>query len=409
MTVFDTKSTVLVTCPRAASSILAAEISALGFPVHSELAAAVETTATLRECMRLNLYLRTAHRVQYTLKTFTAIDADQMYSQVHSVPWEQWIRPDGYVSIGSHVVNNDSIRDTRYANVRVKDAIVDRMREKFGRRPDSGPDDTGIVVFLHWSGDDCTLYLDTSGEPLNRRGYRKLPCRAPMQETLAAATILASGWKGDTHFVNPMCGSGTLAIEAALIALNSAPGLMRDNYSFMHVPGYDPADWDALLDEAEANEAGELTIRIIATDIDRPTAEAAYKNAKAAGVERYIEFGVGDFSQTPLPVEAGLVIMNPPYGERLGDKELLGEMYRSIGDFFKNRCQGYMGYVFTGNPDLAKQVGLRTKRKIPFYTAKIECRLLEYELYDGTRKLKSETEQESGQESGQAPEISSEQ
>jgi putative N6-adenine-specific DNA methylase len=388
MNVFDTPSSVLVTCPRGAASVCAEELSALGFPVHSQLSAAVETTATLRECMRLNLYLRTAHRVQFVLKQFNASNADQMYAQVHAVPWELWIAPDGYLSIGSHVVNNDSIRDTRFANVRVKDAIVDRMRAKFDRRPDSGPESTGTVVFLHWSGDDCTLYLDTSGEPLNRRGYRKIPCRAPMQETLAAATILASGWKGDTHFVNPMCGSGTLAIEAALIALNSAPGLMRENYGFMHVPGYDPADWDALLDEAEANEKGELSIRIIATDIDRPTAESAYKNAMEARVERYIQFGACDFAETPIPEEGGMIIMNPPYGERLGDKETLGTLYAGIGDFFKQRCAGYMGYVFTGNPDLAKQVGLRTKRKLPFYTAKIECRLLEYELYGGTRKQK---------------------
>lgn len=388
MTVFDTRSTVLVTCPRGATSICADELRALGFPVHGELAAAVETTATLRECMRLNLYLRTAHRVQFVLKSFRASNADQLYSHIHAVEWEQWISPDGYISIGSHVVNNESIRDTRFANVRVKDAIVDRMRAKFGRRPDSGPDSTGIVIFLHWSGDDCTLYLDTSGEPLNRRGYRKIPCKAPMQETLAAATILASGWKGDTHFVNPMCGSGTLAIEAALIALNSAPGLMRENYGFMHVPGYDPADWDELLDEAEANEKGELSIRIIATDIDRPTAEAAYKNAKEARVEQYIQFGACDYAETPVPEEGGMVIMNPPYGERLGDKELLGPLYSGIGDFFKKHCAGYMGYVFTGNPDLAKQVGLRTKRKIPFFSAKIECRLLEYELYGGTRKQK---------------------
>lgn len=390
MTLFDTQNTVLVTCPRMAAPILADELRALGYPVTAELPAAVETRGTLRDCMRMNLFLRTAHRVQYTLKEFTAADADRMYAQVHMVPWEQWIAPDGYVSISSHVTNNDSIRDTRYANVRVKDAIVDRMRAKCGRRPDSGPDDTGTVVFLHWNGDACKLYLDTSGEPLNRRGYRKLPCKAPMQETLAAAAILATDWRGQGHFVNPMCGSGTLAIEAALIALNSAPGLMRENFGFMHVPGYDPADWDALLDEAEGAECGELEFRIIATDIDRPTAEAAYKNAKEARVERYIEFGACDFAETPVPEGGGIVIMNPPYGERLGDKNELGPMYGAIGDYFKNKCGGYTGYIFTGNPDLAKQVGLRTRRKVPFYSAKIECRLLEYELYDGTRKQKEE-------------------
>ena len=398
MSVFDISRPVLATCPRGAAPYLAQELAALGFPVGAEHTAGVETQATLRQCMRLNLHLRTANRIQYVLKRFRALDAEEMYRQVRDIPWEDYIAPQGYLTVDSYVTGNDSMRDTRFANVRVKDAVVDRLRGLSGVRPDSGPDATGTVLFLHWAGDSCTLYLDTSGEPLNRRGYRKLPCKAPMQETLAAAVILASGWRGTTHFVNPMCGSGTLAVEAALIALNSAPGLMRENFGFMHVPGYDPAEWDALLDEAEAAETGgDLPIRIIATDIDRPTAEAAYRNAKAAGVERYIELGTGDYSEVPVPELSaaegpGMVIMNPPYGERLGDKEQLGALYAGIGDFFKNRCRGYMGYVFTGNPELAKQVGLRTKRRLPFHTAKIECRLLEYELYEGTRKAKRDAE-----------------
>lgn len=386
MSIFNRKSEVLVTCPRGAAPILAEEIKKLHFPVKKEHTAAVETFTTMAGCMRMNLHLRTAHRVQFQLASFRARNADDVYKYVREyIEWDEIIAPDGYLSISSFV-QNDSIRDTRFANVRVKDAICDYMRDKHNCRPDSGPDQTGTVLFLHWVQNRCKLYLDTSGEPLNRRGYRKLPWKAPMSEPLSAASILVSGWDGESNVVNPMCGSGTLAIEAALIGLNSAPGLMRDNFGFMHLPGYDQSRWDKLLDEAESAEKGELNFRIIATDKDPDAIEAAKKNAVAAGVDRYIEFDVCDFRDTEVPEGGGIVIMNPEYGERLGDVRFLGDVYQAIGDFFKNKCQGYSGFIFTGNMDLAKKVGLRTFKRVTLFSAKIECRLLGYELYSGTKK-----------------------
>ena len=183
-----------------------------------------------------------------------------------------------------------------------------------------------------------------------------------------------------------MCGSGTLAIEAALIALDRAPGLLRSNYGFMHLKGFDESSWKTLRRKIRAEAKDRLDGRIIATDISQQAVEAAKKNAMTAGVDRFIEFGVCDFSETPVPTNGGVVILNPEYGERLGEIEKLKETYRKIGDFFKKKCQGYKGYVFTGNLDLAKKVGLRTKRRIPFYNGPIECRLLEYDLYEGSRK-----------------------
>lgn len=386
MSIFNRKSEVLITCPRGAAPVLAEEIRQRNFPVKHERIAAVETFTTMAGCMRLNLHLRTAHRVQFQLASFRAYNADDVYKYVREyIDWDEIIRPDGYLSISSFV-QNESIRDSRYANVRVKDAICDFMRDKHGRRPDSGPEQTGIVLFLHWVNNRCKLYLDTSGDPLNRRGYRKLPWKAPMSEPLGAASLLASGWDGKSNVVNPMCGSGTLAIEAALIGLNSAPGLMRDNYGFMHLPDFEQARWDSLLDEAEASENGELDFRIIATDKSAEAVEAAKKNAAAAGVDRYIEFDVCDFRDTEVPEGGGIVIMNPEYGERLGDVRYLGEVYQAIGDFFKQKCQGYNGFIFTGNLDLAKQVGLRTFKRLTFFSAKIECKLLGYQLYSGSKK-----------------------
>jgi putative N6-adenine-specific DNA methylase len=217
-----------------------------------------------------------------------------------------------------------------------------------------------------------------------------IPLKAPMQETLAAGVVLATGWEGKGNFINPMCGSGTLAIEAALIALERAPGLLRSNYGFMHLKEFDEFSWKALRRKTRAEAKERLNRRIIATDISQQAVEAAKKNAMTAGVERLIEFGVCHFSETPVPDGGGVVILNPEYGERLGEVEELKKTYREIGDFFKKKCNGYSGYIFTGNLDLAKKVGLRTKRRIPFFNGPIECRLLEYDLYEGSRKIKTQ-------------------
>jgi putative N6-adenine-specific DNA methylase len=208
-----------------------------------------------------------------------------------------------------------------------------------------------------------------------------------MQETLAAAVVLATDWKGDQNLINPMCGSGTLAIEAALIGLNRPPGLLRTNYGFMHWRGFDESSWKKLRHEAKSGSKKSLNGKIIATDIRQEAVEAAKNNAATAGVDRLMEFKVCDYSQTPIPEGGGVIVLNPEYGERSGDVEELKKTYQGIGDFFKKRCAGYRGYIFTGNFELAKHVGLRTKRRLPFFNSNIECRLLEYDLYEGTRKI----------------------
>ena len=380
------KRKVLVTCAKGVPPFLKQELLGLGFPVLSETVAGIETEGAIEDTMRLNLYLRTGHRVLLLLTEFTAADADALYHRVSEIPWENYIDENGYFSVASSV-DNPTIRDSRYANVKCKDAIADRIRERRARRPDSGSAQDGVVVNLYWKEDRCSLYLDTSGEPLSRRNYRKIPLAAPMQETLAAAVIMATGWNGGGHFINPMCGSGTLAIEAALIALNRAPGLLRGNYGFMHLKGFNKTLWNELRAEAEKRSREKTPgCRLIATDINKEAVEAARKNAAAAGVEHLIEFGVSDYSAGAVPEGGGVVILNPAYGERMGKVKELESVYEGIGDFFKQKCKGYTGYIFTGNPDLAKKVGLKATRRTPFFNGRIECRLMEYELYEGSRK-----------------------
>jgi putative N6-adenine-specific DNA methylase len=379
------KSRILVTCAKGIAPFLREELLLLGFPVLSETVAGIATEGTIDDTLRLNLLLRTGHRVLFLLREFTARDADVLYNAVSEIAWEEHIPEDGYVCVTSSV-DNPAIRDSRYANVKCKDAVVDRIREKYGRRPDSGPDQDRAVVNLHWKDDVCSIYLDTSGEPLSRRGYRKIPMMAPMQETLAAAVIRATGWKGSGHFINPMCGSGTLAIEAALAGLNRASGLLRDNFGFMHLKGFNKPLWNELRARAKKEARKTLGCRIIATDIRKEAVDAARKNAASAGVEHLIEFGICDYSVTSIPEGPGIVVLNPEYGERMGKISELEVVYRGIGDFFKQRCRGYTGYILTGNVNLAKKVGLRAKRRVQFFNGAIECRLLEYELYEGSRK-----------------------
>ncbi|MBF0327823.1 MAG: class I SAM-dependent RNA methyltransferase [Nitrospirae bacterium] len=385
------KNRILITCAKGAGFYLQEELRALGFPVLAETVASATTEGTMEDAVRLNLLLCTGQRVLYLVKKFVARDAAELYGEVSKIAWEDYIAEDGYLCVTS-TVDNPDIKDSRFANVKCKDAIVDRIRERLGQRPDSGPEQDRTVVNIYWKGDDCSLYFDTSGDPLSKRGYRKIPLKAPMQETLAAVVIKATGWDGSRNLINPMCGSGTLAIEAALAGLNRAPGILRNNYGFMHLKNYDKTFWDNLRANARKAAKKNLQGRIIATDIREEAVEAAKKNAATAGVEHLIEFKVCDFSQTDVPEGGGIVLLNPEYGERMGKIEELEATYKNIGDFFKQKCGGYSGYIFTGNLELVKKVGLRSKRKIQLFNGAIECRLLEYELYAGSRKTRQETE-----------------
>jgi len=377
---------ILVTCPLGLPPLLAGEIAALGLPAE-QLAAGVLTRGTMADAMRLNLWTRTGHRVLVEHARLRTADPDALYRALRGLPWEEIIPADGTLRVDSSV-RNDTVRDGRFANLRVKDAVVDRIQAERGRRPDSGPEGDGACLFLHWRDEAATIYLDTSGAPLSRRGYRKLPHAAPLQETLAAGIVLATGWDGGEaagHFLAPMCGSGTLAIEAALLGLGRAPGLLRPDFAFRHLLGFDAAAYEDLRREARS-AAKRLPVRIIATDIDPRAVAAARQNARTAGVEEHIEFAVCDFRAGEVPAGTGVCVLNPEYGARLGDAERLAPLYAGIGDFFKQRLAGWRGFVFTGNPDLAKRIGLKPRRRTPLFNARIECRLLEYELYAGTRR-----------------------
>ena len=380
----------LITCPRGLAPYLKQELDSLSVLVSEETPAGIWIDGDMTLAMRLNLQLRTANRVLVLLDTFKVSDPEDLYKIVMSMPWEKRIPADGYLSV---IANADtpSIRDTRFLGLKVKDAVVDRIRDKKGRRPDSGPELKGTVLNVYWADQECSIYLDTTGETLSKRGYRRLTHTAPMQEGLAAGVVMATGWHEniDTAFINPMCGSGTIAIEAALMALGRAPGATRLRFAFESLIGFDDAAWKKMRSEARVEARKSIPGRIIATDIDPKAVDIARRNAETAGVEQHIEFNVCDYKDTEVPDvsdKGGVVVMNPEYGRRLGEERELEGLYSGMGDFLKSRCKGYKGYIFTGNMALAKKVGLRTSSRREFYNGPIECRLLEYELYEGSRR-----------------------
>lgn len=381
----DRPGLIRITCAPGLAGYLQQEVEDLGHVVDSVQKTHIEITATPRDALRLNLMLRTAFNVLILLDDFMCADAEELYDRTAALPWEDMISPDEYLSVVSSV-NTPTITDWRYASLKVKDAIVDRVASVMGSRPDSGAQRDGFVVHLYWNQNRCQLFINTSGRKLADRGYRKIPHKAPMQETLAAAVVLATGYDGQVPLVNPMCGSGTLAIEAALIASGRPPGLLRSNFGFMHQRGFDDAAWQALRHEVKKVRNTATVGPIVATDIDPKAIWAARKNAETAGVDHVIDFSVCDFAETRIPEDKGIVLFNPEYGERLGHVAALEKTYKRMGDFFKQRCAGWTGFIFTGNLQLAKKVGLRVSRRLEFFNAKIDCRLLKYELYEGTRR-----------------------
>jgi 23S rRNA G2445 N2-methylase RlmL len=390
MQVFHTKNKVIVTCNKRLSSYLAEEVKDLGYTIIREFPTGVELNITLTECIKLNLNLRCASQILYCLNSFKANNPEELYQQLVEMPWEELIDFSGYFSVTSNV-DNPTITTPLFANLKVKDAIVDRFRAKKNIRPNSGSDANKTVVHLYWKDSEADIFLDTSGETLAKHGYRKIPGKAPMLEALAASTILSTKWDRKSPFVNPMCGSGTLAIEAALIATNRRPGLFRMNYGFMHILGYDEEVFFAERRILKEQVIKNIDLNIIATDISEDAVDVSRRNAKTAGVDTLITFEVCDFADTQVPEGGrGIVVFNPEYGERLGEHSKLEATYKRMGDFMKQHCKGYSGYIFTGNPDLAKKIGLKASRKIEFYNGKLDCRMLEYELYDGSRRPENE-------------------
>uniref|UniRef100_UPI00384CCED7 THUMP domain-containing class I SAM-dependent RNA methyltransferase n=1 Tax=Geomonas subterranea TaxID=2847989 RepID=UPI00384CCED7 len=367
------------TTAKGVEEALAAELVRLGVPDVTAESGGVRFAGGMEAAYRANLWLRTASRVLMTLAEFPCESPEELYREVRGISWERFLTPALTLAVDCNL-RDSTLTHSGFVALKTKDAIVDALRDHFGSRPSVDTKDPDLRVNVRLFKNRCTLSLDLSGEPLDRRGYRLDRHEAPLKENLAAALVELSGWDGGTPFVDPMCGTGTIAIEAALKALRIPPGLNR-GFGFQRWQGFDRALWDRIVAEARSGMLERLPAPVQASDLSHSAVGMAVQNAKRAGVLERLVLGRLPMAELEPPPGPGVLILNPPYGKRLGEVEALRPLYKEIGDTLKKRCRGYTAYLFTGNLELAKSVGLKATRRMVLYNGPIECRLLKYEMY----------------------------
>ncbi|MBO5881074.1 MAG: methyltransferase [Paraprevotella sp.] len=331
---------------------------------------------------RANFALRTAIRILKPIKHFKAESADEVYDAVKSVDWSLYLNNETSFAVDS-VVFSKEFRHSKFVAYKVKDAIVDYFREKTGTRPNISITNPDLRLNIHIAEYECTLSLDSSGESLHRRGYRQEAVEAPLNEVLAAGMILMTGWRGECDLIDPMCGSGTIAIEAALIARGMAPGLFRKEYAFEKWPDFDKDLFDHIYND-ESNEK-EFAHKIYGYDINRNAVDIATRNVKAAGLSKDIEIIQQDFHQFTQPKEKSIIITNPPYGERISTPDLLG-LYKMIGERLKHQFLDNDAWILSYREECFDQIGLKPSLKTPLYNGSLECEFRKYQIFSGKYK-----------------------
>ena len=362
--------------------VLAAELTALGADNIQMGRRMVSFTGDKEMLYRTNFCLRTALRILKPIKHFTATDADAVYEAVKDIRWEDYLDPAKTFAVDATVFSEE-FRHSKFVSYRVKDAIADYFREKTGKRPSVSITKPDVLLNIHIAQTDCTLSLDSSGESLHRRGYRQEAVEAPLNEVLAAGMILLTGWQGECDLIDPMCGSGTIPIEAALIARNIAPGVFRQGYAFENWPDFD-ADLLERIYNDDSQER-EFEHKIYGYDNSLKANAIAQRNVKAAGVGRDIVLKVQPFQQFEQPQEKALIITNPPYGERISSTDLLG-LYQMIGERLKHAFTGNTAWILSYRDECFDQIGLKASVRIPLQNGGLDCEFRKYELFDGKYK-----------------------
>lgn len=332
---------------------------------------------------KANLHCRTALRVLIPIVEFPIREADEIYTQALKTDWTQYLDLEQTFAIDPNV-NSEFIRHSNYASVKLKDAIADCFNKKMNRRPDVNPDHPDVLFHLHIDNFNVSISLDSSGESLNRRGYRTKGARAPLNEVLAAGMIMMTGWQGESDFYVPMCGSGTLAIEAAMIAQNLPAQFLRNDFGFMRWNNFDKEVWHKVK-KAAAEKIITAKHRIYASDADKWQLKVALENIENAGFEDVIETQVLDFIEARPQGESGVIVFNPPYGERMDEENLL-ILYKNIGDTLKHHWPGFTAWIISSNDEALKRVGLKAAKKIPLINGTLPCKFQRYDLFAGKRK-----------------------
>ncbi|GAB3572838.1 THUMP domain-containing class I SAM-dependent RNA methyltransferase [Hymenobacter daeguensis] len=368
--------------------LLADELYALGADITHVGSRAVEFIGDHRLLYETALWSRLSMRLLRPFAAFYAADEKALYREVSRIDWQDFIGPGQTFAI-TPVVNRSTFEHSLFVAQLTKDAIVDQFRARTGERPSIDTRTPDIRLHLRMTENEVILSLDAAGDSLHRRGYRQHTNEAPLNEVLAAGLVLLSGWDGKQPLIDPMCGSATILTEAGLISQRIAPGLFHQGkFGFENWYDFDSELWQQVRAEAEAQRLEEPQAYLAGSDLDAKTIDLAAANITAAGLEDCIRLSVRDVKDAVAPAkeEPGIVLMNPPYGERIGEEAQMATLYKTIGDTLKTNFQGYNAFVFTGNLEAAKSIGLKPARRIPLFNGPIDCRLLKYELYGGSRR-----------------------
>lgn len=364
-------------------TVLSEELKNLGAENIKDLHRAVSFTGDKKLMYEANLKLRTALRILERVYSFKAKTDSELYKKVRDVYWDKFFDETATIAVDS-AVSSDYFTHSQFVSQRVKDAIVDQFREKTGKRPSVDLENPTVRINIHIFQDTCTLSLDSSGNSLHKRGYRLQMSEAPLSEVLAAGMILLSGWDGKKTFIDPMCGSGTILIEAALQATNTPAGIFRKHFGFMNRHDFDETLWEEILLEAKKNIIP-LHCEIHGADISGNAVEIARKNILNAGFENLVKTQVSSFEKFEPPVSGGLVIINPPYGERIQQEDIVS-FYKMIGNTLKQKYPGCDAWILSANFEALKFVGLHPSKKITLMNGPLECKFQKYSIYEGSRK-----------------------
>lgn len=369
---------------------LAAEVSALGGKHIYISNRAVIFEASKKQLYRANLELRTAVRVLQVMEEFQATNEDELYDRIRAVNWSHYFDLEQTFAVTS-VVGSHHFNHSQYVALKTKDAIVDRFRDEFGKRPNVNLLTPHMRININIQGKNCTLSLDSSGESLHKRGYRIQTVKAPINEVLAAGMVLLSGWKGERPLLDPMCGSSTIPIEAAMIARNIPANLNRESFGFKNWKNFDETAWKEVLASAK-EQIVTSEAPIFAHDKNLRAIKISEENIHEAGMQDAIQLEKIDFLRSEAPAEDGVIIMNPPYDERLSNVDIAA-FYKKIGDHLKQNYQGYDAWMISSNLPALKTFGLRTSKKITLFNGPLECKYQKYELYRGSKKSKHQSDQ----------------
>lgn len=356
------------------------ELKDLGLKVTDKYIGGVFFESNWEGCYKANLHSRLASRILKPVLDFTAYQPEELYNQILRHDFTKYIKPTQTISIDASV-SESKMRDQRFVAMKVKDAIVDQFREKFGVRPDVDNENPSLRIHVRVIKNQFNVAIDTSGDSLFKRGYRKDVGDAPLKENLAAGLLKVTEWDGKSPLVDFMCGSGTFLIEAAMMAMNIAPGINRKRFGFQNWLDYDRATWEKVVQEAMDAEKEELDFMFYGFDIDSKVIRNAKENAQRAGVDSVIQFKKESVATVEPPVEKGMIVVNPPYGARIGDEDNLRDVYRDLSFTLKHRFKGWDAWILSGNKDLIADLKLKSTRKHFVFNGNIECRFLKYSMF----------------------------